>query len=271
MPYSPLRHKKLLELLCEQRQMPLVDAIALFDDDKGNPDLEAAEHAIRFLEGSDTLLVRQGDADELSGFNSDCLEAPEHYWLVLNNLAGLETDACSSVEPLLVPAEWDAPEPNEQFVYPQAQYALRVIGDLDGAAALTERVRAFVHFFACNLLLRRFDKLESLLSLHIRAKNSAAVLEGKLLELEQEFGPLEFFDRLELQTIYSGNNAGQKLFTEMKLPKGVSRDDRRGEAVFQLVGLHTPGGVALQQCPVYLAVIEEAGMLKVCHLRWGEG
>lgn len=270
MPYSPQSHQQLLDLLYRQRQLPLTDVIALFASNDGKPDLRETEYVINALRRGNSLSVREGEGAEFTGFNPRHLKAPEGVTLVLANPADLEADTGASFQREPMPADWDGDEPNERFVYWQDKIAMRLIGDVDEAPALAQRMLAFVQYFACHLVARRFDRVAELFSRALTSKFTAESLNQQLRQLEADWGALEHFTNVELQTLYCGTDAGTKLFTEMKLPKGIKREQRRGEASFQLAGLHTPSGVPLTTCNVYLAVVEEDGMLKVCDVRWGE-
>lgn len=62
---------------------------------------------------------------------------PHQYALVLSSPGEIELAAVAGRELQRVPAGWDGAEPGEQYVYVENPVALRVVGDLDGAAALS--------------------------------------------------------------------------------------------------------------------------------------
>lgn len=270
MPFSYTLQQRLVNLLYTRREVPLVDVLAVFSAGDDQSEVEAVRHAIGELSAGEAIQIRYLPDGNLGWFNDACLLRPHQYTLILNSPGEIEVAAVAGREQQLVPAGWDGAEPGEQYVYVENPIALRVVGDLDGAAALAERVRAFAHYFACQLLARRFSGVESLFCQSVRTKNAANTLEKRLLDLEQAYGSLQFCDRIELQTVYCGRGAAQKLFTEMKLPDGVEREVRRGEAVIHLASVHTPNGVAMVTCPLYLAIIEEDGVFRVCESQWGD-
>lgn len=125
---------------------------------------------------------------------------------------------------------------------------------------LAERVRAFTHYFAFNLVTRNAAKLEVLFSSKVRDTQSVEAIYAKIAKLENQHGvPYEHFDHVEVIAVYNGKHGDTKVSEQMTLPRGVDRAARRGESSFQLISVHTPNGVAVHDYTVYLAIIEEEG------------
>ncbi len=271
MPYTAIRHRQLLAMLVNNTSVPLTEVIDCFADSKGRADLAAVDEALQFLDVGDSYYLFKKGSTEPLYLSDELLENPEDYSVVLTGLEGLEINMSEDFENLLDDSELSEDGPNEFYAEIKDREGLRIIGEPDGATNLAERIRAFTHYFGFHLAARKFDVVESLLSDHIRETHSAAELEAKMVSLEKQYGPFDYFDHVELITLYNGENADHKTDNEMKLPQGASRQARRGEARFRLVAMHTPNGIMLHDYTVYLAIIEEAGRFKVCDIRWYSG
>lgn len=94
-------------------------------------------------------------------------------------------------------------------------FGMPIIGDLKGSMTLAERVRAFTHYFAFNLVTRNTEKLEALFSSKIHDSQSAEAIYARIAKLERKDGvPFGHFDHVRSSLFTTAN---------MATPKSVSK------------------------------------------------
>lgn len=264
---SIMKPREFYDELLVRRSMPLPEVLTYFHKKNGKPDLDWASQFIYSIHQGGALILEDG-AGQQHAFSSEHLSEAEKYTLVLKDIAVLDSFTSSgylALADLNFPVEESPPEIHCVL---QFHPLFRVVGEREGALNLAEKVRAFTHFFAYQLATKNVAKAATFFSSSISDKNSVPLLRAKLEELESLYGKISHFDQVSLHTIYHGKGRDKKLFREMSLPKGMSRDSRRGESEFCLVGMHTPSGAMMSGVRVSLGIVEEDGLLKIADINW---
>nr|WP_315482157.1 hypothetical protein [uncultured Undibacterium sp.] len=264
---SDLKPRAFFAELLTRKKIPLPEVLTFFINKNGKHDSKWASQFILEIHGGDALCLIDQNGNELS-FSESCFQNAEQYTLAIKDMAALDSHVQSgylifadlglSVEEI----------PPESYCALQFSPMLRIVGDKVGAESLVERIRAFTHFFAHQLSIKRIAVAANFLSSAIVEINNEAQLSEKIGKLEAIYGELSFFDRVTVNTVYHGKGRDKKLFREMDLPKGMRRDLRRGESEFHLVGMHTPSGSMIHAVRISLGIIEENGLLKIASIAW---
>lgn len=264
---SLIQARAFFEVFLKQKEMPLSGVLMFFKRKNGSVDTALADQFILRIHNGGALALIDGDGN-LSAYSADALKTPERYSLVLQN-PGLLDEGCSGGYLALgvpdFPVEDSPPEFHCTLEY---HSLLRVVGEKAGAERLVERIRAFTHLFAWQLSNKNLSVVASFFSEAPAKKYDEPLLAEKLQELEAIYGEFSYFDRVSVYTVYHGKDRNKKLFREMALPKGISRDARRGESEFYLVAMHTPGGSMLNAVRIALDIIEENGLLRIINVTW---
>ena len=264
MPTSPKEQERFLKLLAQEKTLAFSDVLQVFVNKNGKYTRSAVSEVLNFLWIEDLFSIVHKDSGEKLWINDALFEAPQDYLIRFDGFSGKENNFLEDYAGKIDKAHIDWLDKHYCWAGVKQAGTVRIIGDLEGSMILAERVRAFTHYFAFNLVVRNTGKLEALFSSKVRDSQSADAIYAKIAKLENHYGAFGHFDRVEVIAVYNGKHGDTKVSEQMTLPRGVSRSARRGESSFQLISVHTPNGVAVHEYTIYLAIIEEdSGVFKV--------
>lgn len=262
MPYTPKENKAFLDRLVAEREIPLSVVFAIFSGPKGRIRRDALEPTLLQLQLGELFALLDADDKEV-WWEDPVFERPGDYRVRFNGIAGRESliarEYCDRVDservtviaPDYIWAEMRRPEP------------LRIVGEQNGASVLAERIRAFTHQFAFHLVTGQRDRIHGMFSTRAAKGQTLDTLLTRIANLEKEFGPFDYFDHVEVIAVYNGDIAAVDASAHMKLPKGVHRNEQRGDARFQIISVRTPNGMFINEYTVSLAIIEEDGLFRI--------
>ncbi len=266
----PKQHKAFLQQLQAHKQLSLADVMAIFKANASSTSSDVTatdmEQALYFLQVEDLFVIKTQDGQQEVDIEADLFKDPENYILAFNNFIykdiNIAEDYCAAVDE----SSLEQDEAGEYYIELRPYTQLKVVGNLAEAANLHERIRAYTQYFASNLVRKNFTLLSTMFAEQIAQKHSETWLSEYWGALEQDYGTFDYADHIEVISVYVGEAGAKKCFGEMALPEGVNRDARRGEARFQAVSVCTPNGMSIHGCNIYLAIIEQAGLFKVCNI-----
>lgn len=262
MPYTPKENLRFLDLLIAERELPLTGVIAIFADPKGRIRRDALESTLLHLQTGDLFALLDPQGQEV-WWEDAVFEHPDRYRVRFKGLTGAENlmagrfcdqpdpQAITTIAPGYVWASVRRPEP------------LRIVGAQDGATLLAERIRAFTHQFAFHLVSGQHERIAGLYSARAAKGQTLATLLTRIGSLEREFGRFDYFDHVEVIAVYNGDVAGVDASAHMRLPKGVQRNEQRGDARFQIVSVRTPNGMFVNEYTVQISIIEEDELFRI--------
>lgn len=274
MATNPKTQKQFLKLLFEKEKLPFVEVLELFSNANGKINRSAIKQTLLFLRMEDLFYIRKKGTKEIyfSSSSDAFFDSPEDCYIELNDLESSEMNSSDSYEGEIIRKDLNKISDHNYWAGIKQNGFLKIIGEPGNATNLAERIRVFTNYFAFNLVSRNLDKVETLFSKQMRSEYTAELLEKKLAKQESTYGTFDFFDHIEVISVFSGEKLETNVSSvAMKLPKGVSRKDRRGESTFQLVSVYTPNAITIHSYYIDLGIIEEAGVLKVCYSRWYTG
>ena len=265
---TPKQEKAFLVLLDERKRLSLEEVIQFFTKSSPKTNFEEVSEALNFLWIENLFSVREEGNEEEIWFSSEMETNPERYFIEFNNYLDKDAILSESHQGTMFEDKVEVIDAYYRWVSVEGPGVVKVIGELEGASSLMERIRAFTNYFAFNLTTKNIPKIISLLSAHIKQNHTEDELWHSIKTVEGSYGNIEYYDHIEVVSVYNGDHSDDKVSGEMKLPKGVSRKSRLGEAAFQLVTAHTPNGVSIFTYTVYLAIVLENSELKVCDLQF---
>lgn len=263
MPYTPKENKRFLERLIAERSLPFEVVIAIFADARGRisrPNLEAVLTTL-WVEETFRLVDREGR--EASWKQDTVYDSPADYTVEYVSIEGKENLLAERFEERIDEQDVDEIEPGYCWAGVKRREPLRIYGDRAGAMLLAERLRAFAHYFAFHLVAGKHERIEGLFSARAPHGRGFDALVKRIRNVEREYGPFEYFDHVEVVSVYVGDVGGIGGSAQMKLPEGVDRSEQRGEAKFQIISVWTPNGMFVHEYTVQLAIIEEEGFFRV--------
>ncbi|MFB1490337.1 MULTISPECIES: hypothetical protein [unclassified Thiocapsa] len=107
------------------------------------------------------------------------------------------------------------------------------------------------------------DRIHGVFSSRATKGQTLDTLLTRIANLEKQLGPFDYFDHVEVIAVYNGDVADVDASAHMRLPKGVHRDEQRGDARFQIISVRTPNGMFVNEYTVSLAIIEEEGFFRI--------
>lgn len=265
MPTTPKEQQRFLYLLAREKTLVFTDVLQVFVNKNGKYTESAVDQVLNFLWNEDLFSCIHRDSGNETWLDDEMYRAPDDYLIRFNGFSGKDNLYSQRHAGEIDKTHIDKMARHYHWVGTKHRDVVRVIGDLKGSMVMAERVRAFTHYFAFNLITRNSEKLEAMFSSKIRDSQNAEAIYAKIDKLEKQHGvPYEYFDHVELIAVYNGKHGNSKVSEQMTLPPGVDRSARRGESSFKLVSVHTPNGVAVHDYIVYLCIIEEEdGLFKV--------
>lgn len=274
MAITPKRDKQFLQLLIERKKIPFTEVLDFFSNSRGHWRQDTVVSALRHLWVVDLFCFKKKDCEiEFWGNEDAFFKTPEDCYIELISFVGKDKLISGDYEGEFARKGGISKAGKHYYwTYIQQREEIRVVGETEKATNLIERIQAFTHYFAFNLVSRKLDKVETLFSKDIRNKYTSKMLEELLTKQETTYGTFDFFDHVEVFGVFNGENSDKsESEVPMRPPKGVSKKDRRGKSSFQLVSVYTPNGITINGYYIDLNIIEEDGLLKICHIRWHTG
>lgn len=265
MPTTPREQQQFLDLLAQEKTLDFADVLQVFVNKNGKYTQSAVNEVLNFLWNEDLYSVVHRASGKETWLDDEMYRTPEDYQIRFNGFSGKDCLYSESYAGEVDKTDVEKLARHYHWVGAKQREVIRVIGDLKGSMIMAERVRAFTHYFAFNLITRNLEKLEAMFSSKVRDSQNAEAIYAKINNLENQHGvAYEYFDHVEVIAVYNGKHGDAKVSEQMPLPPGVDRSARRGESAFKLVSVHTPNGVAVHDYIIYLAIIEEEdGLFKV--------
>jgi hypothetical protein len=266
MPTTPKESKQFLTLLMEKRTLTFQEAIAVFADKRGKVNRDNVTQVLSMLGIENTFSVLDQNGDEV-WIDDAMFDASEAYTLRFNGIDGFETNYARRFSDVIDGDKVCEIAPGCVWATMQRREPLRIVGDRQGAAELAERIRAFTHQFAFHLVAGRHEPIAGLFSTRAAKGQTLDTLLTRIANLEREFGPFDYFDHIEVVSVFNGDVAHLDASAHMKLPKGVHRNEQRGSSGFQIISVRTPNGMFVHEYTVSLSIIEEDGFFRICDAR----
>ena len=265
MPTTPKEQNRFLDLLAREKTLAFEDVLQVFVNKNGKYTESAVKEVLNFLWIEDLFSIVHRESGKVIWIKDEMFQEPQDYLIRFDGFGGKDSALSSERAGEIDKTDIEKLARHYHWVGAKQREIIRIIGDLKGSMVMAERVRAFTHYFAFNLMTRNSEKLEAMFSSKIRDSQNAEAIYTKIGNLEKQHGvPYEYFDHVEIIAVYNGKHGNAKVSEQMTLPPGVDRAARRGESCFKLVSVHTPNGVAVHDYIIYLAIIEEEdGLFKV--------
>lgn len=262
MPNTPREAKRFYELLPTREHLPFDEVLDIFADRKGKLNLARVKEQLNFLWVEDVFTLLGPDGEAVS-WNEDApyLEAAR-YTLRFDGFSGLECNKASmNVDTF---TEITEISPGYVWAYPQRRHELRILGNQAGAAVLAERLRAFTQQFAFHLVTGQHALIAGLFSGRAAKGQTLDSLLTRIANLEKEYGPFDYFDRVMVTMVFSPPFAPvkEKLLRE-DFPADIADDELRGQSAFEIVSVRTPNGMRVHEMSVSLRIIEEHGAFRI--------
>jgi hypothetical protein len=144
---------------------------------------------------------------------------------------------------------------------------IQIVGDIDQGIRLREQLYFFGMKVGNHLLHSSLDQAQTLVFEH--PKLNVATLISSFADSSNERGQYELFEIVDIGSAYSPTDGHHKVFDEMKLPKGVKRNQRKGQLTLRWSSMFTPNGMPLWFDELQLDVIsDEKGFFKISGFRW---
>ena len=142
-----------------------------------------------------------------------------------------------------------------------------VHGDIELAPAVMHRLEGFAYYVANLIVQRRYDDLSGLYWDSSKEENTPDGLAAYFSSTESKHGKIELFNNVWVSRVYAGIEGAKKHFDEMKLPKGVKRNQRVGVANFNLASSITGNGISRWVLDVYFEAIQnDKGEIKITNM-----
>ncbi len=268
MPNTPQEDRRFYKLLRERQSVGFDEVLAVFTDRKGKLNLARTREQLNFLWVEDVFTLL-GPAGEVVSWNEEApYREPARYRLRFDGFEGLERNRASQNTDTLT--EITEVLPGFVWAYPQRRRELRVLGDQAAAAVLAERLRAFTQQFAFHLVTGQHALIAGQFSSRAAKGQTLETLLTRIANLEKEYGPFDYFDRVMVTMVFSPPFAPVK---EKQLredfPREIPDTDLRGHSEFEIVSVRTPNGMRVHEMTVMLRIVEEAGFFRIadaaCH------
>lgn len=272
MPTMPKDAKCFLELLAQRKELPFVEVLALFADKRGKTRRDAAAALLNHLWVEDLFVLLDHEGALVSWNDDGPWLQPEGHTLKLVGFGGKDANIARGFADRIDESDITVVTPGYVWAGLIRRDNLRIVGDRSGATALAERLRAFTHVFALELVAGRHDSLAGRFSSRATKEQTLATMLQRLANIETDYGPFESFDHVSVVKVFCGDVSGVvESLAHMDLPKGVRREEQRGQTEFKILSALTPDGGMVYDYSVQLDVIEEDGRLRVIDARVVQG
>lgn len=268
MPTLPKDAKRFLELLEQRKELPFVEVLSLFADKRGKTRRDAAATLLNHLWVEDLFVLVDQDGISVSWNDDPPWSHPELHTLRLVGFTGKDANLASQRCDRIDASDIAEIVPGYVWAGLIRRDNLRIVGDPAGATLLAERLRVFTHLFALELVAGRHGSLAGRFSARAAKGQNLSTMLQRIANIETEYGPFEGFDRVSVVKVFVGDISGVlEPLAHMDLPKGVRRDEQRGQTEFAIASVVTPDGGMVYDYSVQLDVIEEDGRFRVIDAR----
>ena len=266
MATTPKEIKQLLDRLIERQNLPFDEVLSIFADRGGKFRPGAVRERLHFLWNRD-LFVLLDEAGELASWDDDGpFKSPAAYTLRFLGIAGREEVYSESFADIVDQDDVQQIVPGYVWVGLKRRCELRIVGEQATATLLAERLRAFTHQFSFHLVTGQHGPLAPLFSSKAVKGQNLETLLTRIRNLETEYGPLDYFDHVQVMQVLNGDTSMMKEGDgnfRMDVPKSISLDAIRGWTQFKLISVRTPHGVAVHDVTVMLKIVEEEGFFRI--------
>jgi len=146
---------------------------------------------------------------------------------------------------------------------------VQIVGDLDQGLQVYEHLIHFSEWLCTKLMQRDFDFVKNRLYEH--GANTWVNFIDEYTRLDKKLGGFETFSVEGASAVYSPEGGDQKIEDEIKLPKGVERNQRRGSVSIHFYSLLTPNGVPMINTELQIDLIRDVDqLLKITAYRFIE-
>lgn len=268
MPTSPKDAKRFLERLELLKEVPFAEVLALFADKRGKTRRDSASALLNHLWVEDLFVLVDQDGASVSWNDDQPWARPDLHTLRFVGFAGKDANLASQRSDRIDPSDLNEIVPGYVWAGLIRRDSLRIVGDPAGATGMAERLRAFTHRFALELVAGRHEALAGRFSLRAAKGQTLSTMLERIANIEAEYGPFEWFDHVSVVKVFVGDVSGVgEAIAHMDLPKGVRRDEQRGQTEFTIASVTTPDGGTIYEYSIQLDVIEEEGRLRVIDAR----
>ena len=216
-------------------------------------------------EDGELILVEKGTNNSVYIEEDGVLDQPDNYDVLYNGCEQTELTKLGYFADSLI-------NESELIDWLQVDRVSRdqvaVHGDMTLAPAVMHRLEGFAYFVANLIVQRRYDELSNLYWDSSKEENTPEGLTAYFNSTESKHGKIELFNNVRVSRVYAGKEGAKKHFDEMKLPKGVKRDQRVGIANFNLASSITSNGIPRWALDVYFEAIQnDTGEMKINTLK----
>lgn len=266
MATTPKEIKQLLDSLIERKNLPFNEVLLIFADQGGKFRPGAVRERLHFLWNRDLFVLLDQIGEPASWDDDVPFQSPEGYTLRFLGIAGREEVYSEASADILDLNDVQQIVPGYVWVGLKRRSELRIVGEQATATLLAERLRAFTHQFAFHLVTGQHGQLIPLFSLKAVKGQTLETLLTRIRNLEAEYGPLDYFDHVQVIQVLNGDTSmmkdGDGNF-RMDIPKSIPLEAIRGWTQFKLISVRTPHGVAVHDVSVMLKIVEEEGFFRI--------
>jgi hypothetical protein len=268
MPINGATQKEFMKKLYTEGKVNLDTALQIFYKSKKQRNTENIISTLKIYAIDDEIIFIEKNNGTRCSLTKDIIENANAYEVVFNGLNLTEQHLCEARSPCLNDIEINDLEDGQHMAHYGDSHFL-IYGETENFMIQHERLRTFTNMVAQHLVGRRFHEVAACFSKMVSDRFTPEIIESKLLGVEKYYGTFDFFDRIEVQSIYTEKGRDKKYFDDEKLPKGIKRSQRIGTAFFQLLSDYTPNGVSHWDYTVFLGVIEEEkGLFKIYDMKY---
>ncbi|MEC5400056.1 hypothetical protein [Uliginosibacterium sp. H1] len=266
MATGPKEIRPLLDALIERRTLPFDEVLAIFAGKGGKVSQGAVMERLNFLWNEYLFALIGPDGAEASWNEDAPFKAPAGYTLRFLGIAAKEGVIAGTVADRIDEQDIQEVVPGYVWVGLKRRNDLRIVGEQAGATLLAERLRAFTHQFAFDLVTGQHVRIAGLFSARAVKGQTLDTLLTRIANLEKEYGRFDYFDRVQVIQVINGDSSAVKDSdgnVRMDIPKSVPREAIRGWTEYELISVRTPHGLPVHEMTGTLKIIEEDGFFRI--------
>lgn len=261
--------KHFLKKLFQDKEMELTDAISLLSQSLKQGEAFCWTCFQSYSHGFELFVIRNKTTGKWVGKAKEAFAQPENHVIVVEDWEEGELGLADQYN-------WVKDANNLQTVneYLSFQGLLRhdyvkISGDIDQGIQVREQLIHFGEWLGMRLMLRDFDGLINRIYQH--SSHSWLSFIDEFTLLDKKMGGFETYAVDSVSEVYSPEGGDQKVDGEMKLPKGVERNQRRGSVSIFLRSMLSPNGVPFFHTELQIDIIRDADqLLKITTYRFIE-
>ncbi len=275
MPVSRATLKVFVRKVYDEGKIDLEDILNIFYSNPKNRKFDVVKRAIdQYISyGEREMSLVDKSTGQSVVFNQDVMGNSENYEVKLTDIRARENVICNNGSYTLNPSslrfEPISGGPEDIYMVHCGSGLFEMYGDKALCLTQYERLRSYTNMVAQVLLSRNFERFSSLFCEQVSSKYTMEYLSDKFNTFEQRAGGFEFFDRVGVGSVHAGHGLKLKDIGDIKIPKGMKKEQRIGESFFQLNGDHTPNGLSEALNVVRIAVMEASnGCFKIFDIKF---